>query len=111
MKKGDKLQCTPNGTRIPDGPPPCDEGCNMPPCPPPPVPPFPIPPTVDANSDMVEKMDFKVYEASEDKQLPGNLGDRLWKPPNEKPLTPREAKTVWLEREAVVENCFGQGSK
>ena len=41
VKKDDKLQCTPNGTRIPDGPPPMDDVSRMPSCPPPPVPPFP----------------------------------------------------------------------
>ena len=99
VKKDDKLQCTPNGTRIPDGPPPMDDVSRMPSCPPPPVPPFPIPHTADAASDMTEKMDLKAYEVCQDGPLRGRMGDPGWKPTNERSLTPQEAKSAWLERE------------
>ena len=99
VKQDDKLQCTPNGTRIPDGPPPMDDVSRMPSCPPPPVPPFPIPHTADAASDMTEKMDLKAYEVCQDGPLRGRMGDPGWKPTNEKSLTPQEAKSAWLERE------------
>ena len=99
VKKDDKLQCTPNGTRIPDGPPPMDDVSRMPSCPPPPVPPFPIPHTADAASDLTEKMDLKAYEVCQDGPLRGRMGDPGWKPTSEKSLTPQEAKSAWLERE------------
>ena len=111
VKKDDKLQCTPNGTRIPDGPPPMDDVSRMPSCPPPPVPPFSIPHTADAASDMTEKMDLKAYEVCQDGPLRGRMGDPGWKPTSEKSLTPQEAKSAWLEREVnSLKKVFGKSS-
>ena len=93
VKKDSQLRCTPNGTRIPEGPPPVGDACDMPM--PPPVPPFPTPPSVDAASDMTAKMDFSAYESCEAaKQQRGRIGDQVWKPSQEKSPTPQEAKTL-----------------
>ena len=92
VKKENPLQCTPNGTRIPDGPPPRD----VIPCPPP-VPPFPM--AVDLEAKVIpDPVNVKNYEACEKGSKP-KMGDAMWKPTCEKVLTPQEAKTVWLERE------------
>ena len=90
---GSQLQFTPNGTRVPDLPPPRDD-CNMIPQPPP-MPPFPDPP---GQSSMVD-VNLDSYETMDEKNNKGRLGDVTWKPSNEKVMTPHEAKTVWLERE------------
>ena len=91
VKKGGKLQFTPNGTRIPEGPPPSGDDCNMPSCPPPPVPPFPIPPTVDAALHLTDKVDFTVYEACEDSHCGERWVIRFGNPPmkNLSPLKKR----------------------
>ena len=63
MKKGNPLQFTPNGTRIPDGPPPYDDG-NVIPCPPP-VPPFPAPLDLEAKVTAANPVNLGDYEACE----------------------------------------------
>ena len=80
---------TPNGTRVPDGPPP-DDVQVMPPLP-------PLPCTAGFDPGLYEA----VQTGNSVKQ--GNL---QWKPNDERPhvdrntvLTPSEAKQVWLERE------------
>ena len=96
VKKGNPLQFTPNGTRIPDGPPPCDDG-NVIPCPPP-VPPFPVSLDLEAKVTAANPVNLGDYEACE-KGPKTKMGEVGWMPTSEKVLTPREAKTVWLERE------------
>ena len=93
-EKGDSNRFTPNGTRVPKGPPPVDEPML------PPIPPFP---TV-AGEPLVEGTSFvsNLYDTCESKLRVKN-GDVQWKPHDEKGddaiLSPQEAKQAWLERE------------
>lgn len=88
--RGNPLQFTPNGTRIPDGPPPCDDGKVIP-CPPP-VPPFPVPLDLEADVKAANPVNLDDYEARE-KGPKTKMGDLGWVPTSEKVLTPSEAKT------------------
>ena len=45
------------------------------------------------------KVNLEAYEAFEEMGSKGKLGDVMWKPSDEKLLTPQEAKAKWLERE------------
>ena len=93
-EKGGLVRFTPNGTKVPEGPPPRDEPML------PPVPPFP---TV-AGEPLVEGTSFvsNLYDTCESKLRVKN-GDVQWKPHDEKGndaiLSPQEAKQAWLERE------------
>ena len=96
VKNVNQLQLTPNGTRIPDGPPPNDDS-NMIPTPPP-VPPFPQPPAESVTAAASAPMNLDDYEACANGSKT-KMGDVGWKPTCEKAVTPQEAKTMWLERE------------
>ena len=63
-RNGDLLQFTPNGTRIPAGPPPSDDG-NATPKPPPVLPPLPMMPKKPAMETDV-KVNLGAYEAFEE---------------------------------------------
>ena len=100
-RNGDLLQFTPNGTKIPAGPPPSDDG-NVTPVPPP-VPPLPMMPMELAMETDV-KVNLEAYEAFKEMGSKGKLGDVMWKPSDEKLLTPQEAKAKWLELEREVQS-------
>ena len=94
---GKVCRFTPNGTRIPDGTPPKDEGEHIPKPPSlPPVPPFPTM-AGEASLEMWDR-----YEVMDDVSK-GRMGERAWKPPGEKQHepTPGEARAFWLEREVL----------
>eukprot|EP00435_Cladocopium_sp_Y103_P014795 s1755_g3.t1 len=87
---------TPNGTKVPDGPPPESV------LPLPPVPPFPIVPDAAQLGDGSSFVSG-LYDTCESKPRVKNC-DIQWKPQNAKGdgrdvLSPSEAKQVWLERE------------
>ena len=85
--KQEATRYTPNGTRVPDGPPP-------PPVEYPEVPPFPP-------QDVGMGINEQLYEPCVSKTHVKN-GDMSWKPQNEgstTTLSSGEAKQVWLERE------------
>ena len=101
MTKQNGLRYTPNGTRVPDGPPPVADDEK----PLPPVPPFPEqvrnagePQQTSFVSGCNDGLD--IYDTCESKPKVKN-GDMSWKPTAEKdgPLSASEAKQVWLERE------------
>ena len=60
------------------------------------------------------KVNLEAYEAFEETGSKGKLGDVMWKPADEKLLTPQEAKAKWLEREVqslkTVLNKVAEGS-
>ena len=94
-EKGDLVRFTPNGTKVPEGPPPRDEPML------PPIPPFPT----AAGEPLVEGTSFvsNLYDACESKPHVKN-GDKLWKPQSgqnagDEVMTASEAKQAWLERE------------
>jgi hypothetical protein len=70
---------TPNGTRVPEGPPPPD---------PPPLPAWPV--------------DLRAYEACPEppRKVRGLMGDVPFRPSGET-VTPQPARTIWLEREVA----------
>ena len=78
---------TPNGTRVPDHPPPSDS----PVVPAPPMPPFP---------NVMDDSKLDMYDTCESKPRAKN-GDVAWKPRSERDdvLSPAEAKQLWLARE------------
>ena len=88
------MRFTPNGTRVPKGPPPVDEPMV------PPIPPFPT----AAGEPLVEGTSFvsNLYDTCESKPHVRN-GDKLWKPQSGQNtgdvMTASEAKQTWLERE------------
>ena len=102
VSKGDPTRFTPNGTKVPDGPPP--EGDNGLP----PVPPLPMiddeqvgggnPQPQLCSSSFVSGL----YDTCESKPKAKN-GDVQWKPHGDRwddgLLSPQEAKQFWLERE------------
>ena len=84
--KNDGIRFTPNGTRVPDHPPPSDS----PRVPAPPMPPFP---TVNDDSKL------EMYDTCESKPRAKN-GDVAWKPCSERDVpSAAEAKQLWLARE------------
>ena len=97
-EKKDVRRYTPNGTKVPDGPPPETKD------PLPPVPPFPVAPVVDQGGDgMNGSFSSELYDTCESKRGMKN-GDLTWKPQHAQGegcdvLSPTEAKQVWLERE------------
>eukprot|EP00438_Fugacium_kawagutii_P021543 Skav211544 [mRNA] locus=scaffold5431:11157:19385:- [translate_table: standard] len=85
---------TPNGTRVPDGPPPDrDVGQGLPQ--PPELPPFPIP---KHEPDSIRLQDYEV----DDSRSKGRLGEPLWRPTQYRTLSADEARTFWLEKEVVA---------
>ena len=96
-KKDSKLY-TPNGTRVPDGPPPDSRD------PLPPVPPLPVAPMGGQEVSFGDaSFNSGLYDTCESKKSMKN-GDLSWKPQNEAVggpgiLSPSEAKQMWLERE------------
>ena len=96
-KVKDPVRYTPNGTRIPDGPPPKDDVM-------PPVPPFPLPDDGTGDDGILPSTSYVsgLYDTCESKPRAKN-GDVAWKPlgGQSEPgvLSPSEAKQVWLERE------------
>lgn len=97
-EKKDVRRYTPNGTKVPEGPPPETKD------PLPPVPPFPVAPVVDQGGDgMNGSFSSELYDTCESKRGMKN-GDLAWKPQHAQSdvcdvLSPTEAKQVWLERE------------
>ena len=93
LRKETPKNYTPNGTRVPDGPPPDSREL-------PPVPPFPVPPMGGQDGDV--SFCSGLYDICESKSKVKN-GDVAWKPPEPCEgsgiLSPSEAKQVWLERE------------
>eukprot|EP00435_Cladocopium_sp_Y103_P028204 s2125_g7.t1 len=87
---------TPNGTKVPDGPPPIGND-DMPP-----VPPFPVP--MDEQQDghhLCSSFVSDLYDTCESKSRVKN-GDTQWKPLGDSKhdvLSPSEAKQIWMERE------------
>ena len=96
VKNVNQLQLIPNGTRIPDGPPPNDDSNMIPTSPP--VPPFPQPPADSVTAAASAPMNLDDYEACANGSKT-KMGDVGWKPACERAVTPQEAKTMWLERE------------
>ena len=94
----DHKRFTPNGTKVPDGPPP--ENCE----PLPPVPPFPMMvENAQCGDGMHGSFHSDLYDTCESKPK-AKSGDLAWKPRSEKRgeidvLSPSEAKQIWLERE------------
>ena len=96
----DPSKYTPNGTRVPDGPPPeVHED--------PPVPPLPfLEDAKHAGHDQLQQFSFvsgiqdDLYDTCESKPKAKN-GDTKWRPVDERDeiLSAREAKQMWLERE------------
>ena len=92
-EKRDSKKYTPNGTHVPDGPPPDSREL-------PPVPPFPVPAMGGQDGDV--SFCSGLYDTCESKSKVKN-GDVAWKP--QEPcegsgiLSPSEAKQVWLECE------------
>eukprot|EP00438_Fugacium_kawagutii_P032909 Skav221774 [mRNA] locus=scaffold2426:73054:81328:- [translate_table: standard] len=85
---------TPNGTRVPDGPPPDrDVGRELPQ--PPELPPFPIP---KHEPDSIRLQDYEV----DDTRSKGRIGEPLWRPTQYRTLSADEARTFWLEKEVVA---------
>eukprot|EP00435_Cladocopium_sp_Y103_P017061 s854_g4.t1 len=92
---------TPNGTKVPDGPPPDDL---------PPVPPIPFVEVAVKTGELQQQSSFvsgipmddglDIYDTCESKPKVRN-GDSGWKPVEERGdvLSAREAKQMWLERE------------
>ena len=97
--KRDSLKFTPNGTRVPDGPPPTASVSCLPP-----VPPLPVVENeqVGGSQRVGTSFDDGLYDTCESKPRVRN-GDVQWKPHDEKGndaiLSPQEAKQAWLERE------------
>ena len=99
VSKGVDLKYTPNGTRVPDGPPPMDVKL-------PPVPPLPTVVVSDGDpqqqSSFVSGINdaFELYDTCDSKPKVKN-GDMGWKPKGEPegPLSASEAKQLWMERE------------
>ena len=60
------------------------------------------------------KVNLEAYEAFKEMGSKKKLGDVMWKPSDEKLLTPQEAKAKWLEREVqslkTVLNKIAEGS-
>ena len=83
------LRFTPNGTRVPDAPPPEDSKEEFRPAPP--LPPFP---------NVMDDSKLDMYDTCESKP-PAKTGDVAWKPRSERDdvLSPAEAKQLWLARE------------
>ena len=96
----DPSKYTPNGTRVPDGPPPeVHED--------PPVPPLPfLEDAKHVGHDQLQQFSFvsgiqdDLYDTCESKPKAKN-GDTKWRPVDERDeiLSAREAKQMWLERE------------
>ena len=99
IAKKDSLKFTPNGTRVPDGPPPTASVSCLPP-----VPPLPVVENeqVGGSQRVGTSFDDGLYDTCESKPRVKN-GDVQWKPHDEKGndaiLSPQEAKQAWLERE------------
>ena len=89
-RKKEPHRFTPNGTKVPDGPPPRDELCW------PPIPPIP---GVENEQNVVETGNMSgLYDTCESKPRVRN-GDREWKPQCEGVVSASEAKQFWLEQE------------
>ena len=86
----DPARFTPNGTKVPDGPPPCDEPCW------PPIPPIP---GIENMKNGLETENMNgLYDTCESKPRVKN-GDREWKPQCDGAVSASEAKQFWLEQE------------
>eukprot|EP00438_Fugacium_kawagutii_P002886 Skav214394 [mRNA] locus=scaffold2495:19264:20842:+ [translate_table: standard] len=99
---------TPNGTRIPDGPPPTEDGgTGATGIQPPPLPPVPkLQPHSDSCHGRLVGADLSGYDVVNDDAARGRLGQAQWKP-----LSAGEARALWLEREvATLKNALQQAS-
>ena len=89
-RKRQPQRFTPNGTKVPDGPPPDDEFCW------PPIPPIP---GIEKGQNVVEMENMSgLYDTCESKPRVRN-GDREWKPQCDGVVSANEAKQFWLEQE------------
>lgn len=83
-----QIRMTPNGTRVPNGPPPDDDDVTLPRF-----------PTMPRSGDDTEWM-MAEYEPVDSRE-PASRCDRPWKPSQAEVLSPRSAKAIWMEREVT----------